>query len=71
MLPYAMALGVGKVFSKAFGRKKQEQCPYFVCGIRARMNAADWAKFLHEAIEILDYRQRRMQWEQFLSIRLR
>ena len=71
MLPFAMALGVGKVFSRAFGRKKQEQCPYFVCGIRARMNAADWAKFLHEAIEILDYRQRRMQWEQFLSIRLR
>ena len=71
MLPHAMALGVGKAFSRAFGRKKQEQCPYFVCGIRAKMNAADWAKFLHEAIEILDSRQRRMEWEQYLAIRFR
>ena len=71
MLPYAMALGVGKSFSKAFGRKKQEQCPYFYCGINARMNAADWAKFLHEAIEILDSRQRRMEFEKFSAIRFR
>lgn len=71
MLPYAMALGVGKAFSRAFGRKKQEQCPYFYCGISARMNAADWAKFLHEAIEILDSRQRRMEIEKFLAIRFR
>lgn len=71
MLPYAMALGVGKSFSKAFGRKKQEQCPYFYCGISSRMNAADWAKFLHEAIEILDSRQRRMEFEKFFAIRFR
>jgi len=69
MLPYAMALGVGKAFSRAFGRKKQEPCPYFFCGISTRMNAADWAKFLHEAIEILDSRQRRLAFEQFLSVR--
>lgn len=71
MLPHAMALGVGKAFSAAFGRKKQEQCPYFVCGVNAKMNAADWARFLHEAIEILDSRQRRMQWEQFFAIRFK
>ena len=71
MLPYAMALGVGKAFSRAFGRKKQEQCPYFYCGINARMNAADWAKFLHEAIEILDSRQRRMEFDKFSTIRFR
>ena len=70
MLPHAMALGVGKAFSAAFGRKKQEQCPYFVCGVNTRMNASDWARFLHEAIEILDSRQRKLVWEQFLSIRL-
>jgi hypothetical protein len=69
MLPFAMALGVGKAFSRTFGRKKQEMCPYFVCGIHSRMNAADWARFLHEAIEILDSRQRRLEWEQILSIR--
>ena len=69
MLPFAMALGVGKAFSRTFGRKKQEMCPYFVCGIHTRMNAADWARFLHEAIEILDSRQRKLEWEQILSVR--
>ena len=69
MLPFAMALGVGKAFSRSFGRRKQEMCPYFVCGIHNRMNAADWARFLHEAIEILDSRQRKLEWEQILSVR--
>ena len=69
MAPYAIALGVGKPFAAAFGRRKLEQCPYFVCGIHSRMNAADWARFLHEAIEILDSRQRRLELEQILSIR--
>ena len=69
MLPYAMALGVGKAFARSFGRKKQEMCPYFVCGIHNRMNAADWARFLHEAIEILDSRQRKLEWEQLISLR--
>ena len=70
MLPYAMALGVDKAFAGNFGRKKLEQCPYFVCGINSKMTAEDWAKFLHEAAEILDSRQRRMGLEQLLSIRI-
>ncbi len=70
MLPYAMALGVDKAFAKNFGRKKLEQCPYFVCGIHSKMTAEDWARFLHEAAEILDSRQRRMELEQFTAIRI-
>lgn len=70
MLPYAMALGVEKAFAANFGRKKLEQCPYFVCGIHSRMTAGDWTRFLREAAEILDYRQRRFALEQILSIRI-
>lgn len=70
MAPYAMALGVDKQFAKSFGRKKLEQCPYFVCGIHSKMNAADWNRFLHEAMEILDFRQRRMLLDNLLSLRL-
>ena len=70
MIPYAMALGVDKTFAKAFGRKKLEQCPYFVCGIHSKMNAADWNRFLREAMEILDYRQRRMVLDNLLSMRM-
>ena len=70
MIPYAMALGIDKRFAKAFGRKKLEPCPYFVCGIHGKMNAADWNRFLHEAMEILDFRQRRMVIDNLLSLRL-
>ena len=67
MIPYAMALGIDKKFAKVFGRKKLDQCPYFVCGIRNKMNAADCNRFLHEAMEILDFRQRRMLIDNLLS----
>jgi hypothetical protein len=67
MVPYAMALGIDKRFAKVFGRKKLEPCPYFVCGIHSKMNAADWNRFLHEAMEILDFRQRRMIIDNLLS----
>ena len=67
MAPYAMALGIDKRFAKAFGRKKLDTCPYFVCGIHNKMNAADWNRFLHEAMEILDFRQRRMLIDNLLS----
>ena len=70
MAPYAMALGVDKKFAKSFGRKKLEQCPYFVCGIHSKMSAVDWNRFLHEAMEILDFRQRRMLLDNLLSLRL-
>ena len=70
MIPYAMALGVDKKFAKAFGRKKLENCPYFVCGVHSKMNAADWDRFLREAMEILDFRQRRMLLDNLLSLRL-
>lgn len=68
MVPFAMALGVDKQFARQFGRKKLEPCPYFACGISGRMTAEDWNKFLHEAAEILDSRQRRMALEKFLAI---
>ena len=70
MIPYAMALGVDKKFAKAFGRKKLENCPYFVCGVHSKMNAEDWTRFLREAVEILDFRQRRMLLDNLLSLRL-
>ena len=70
MAPYALALGVDKAFAKQFGRKKLEPCHYFVCGINGKMTAEDWNKFLHEAAEILDARQRRMALENFMAIRV-
>lgn len=67
-IPFAMALGVDKAFAQGFGRRKLPPCPYFHCGVSSRMTAEDWASFLHEAAEILDYRQRQMTLEKYAII---
>lgn len=69
-LPFAMALGVDKAFAKGFGRRKLPPCPYFHCGVHQRMTAEEWVDFLHEAAEILDSRQRQMQWEKYAVIHI-
>lgn len=71
LAPFAMALGVEKAFAKRFGRHKLPPCPYFVCGVHGRMDALDHARFMAEAAQILDERQRRMAWEKYAVIRFR
>ena len=71
LAPFAMALGVEKAFAKRFGRHKLPPCPYFVCGVHGRMEAIDHARFMAEAAQILDERQRRMAWEKYAVIRFR
>ncbi len=70
-LSYAMALGVDKAFAKRFGNRKTPPCPYFHCGVRTPMTAADWVRFFHETAEIMDERQRQLQWEKYAVIRIR
>lgn len=70
-IPFAMAMGVGKSFAKGFGRKKMPSCPYFICGVHSKMTAEDWYRFMFEAAETLDYRQRRMELEKILASRVR
>ena len=71
LAPFALALGVEKAFAKRFGRHKLPPCPYFVCGVHGRMDALDHARFMAEAAQILDERQRRMAWEKYAVIRFR
>ncbi len=71
LVPFAMALGVEKAFAKRFGRHKLPPCPYFICGVHSRMEAIDHARFMAEAAQILDERQRRMAWEKYAVIRFR
>ena len=67
MMPYALALGVDKAFAKQFGRRPMPRCSYLVvAGVNGKMNAGEWAKFLREAADILDYRQKRLRFERFL-----
>ena len=71
MAPYAIALGVDREFSKHFGKRKLGACPYFVSGMHGRHTAEEWARAMREAADILDSRQRQMEWEKFAIIRFK
>ena len=71
MAPYAIAMGVSGEFAKRFGKRKMRPCPYFVSGMNGKRTAQEWAAVMQEAADILDKRQRQMEWEKFAIIRVR
>ena len=71
MAPYAIALGVDGPFAKHFGKRKLRPCPYFAFGMHGKHTAQEWAKTMREAADILDARQRQMEWEKFAIVRIK
>lgn len=71
MAPFALALGVEKKFAGKFGRKKLQACPYLAAGLHSRMDALHWAQLMREVVDILDARQKRMEWERFAIVRIK
>jgi hypothetical protein len=63
MLPYALALGVDKVFAARFERLRLPECSYLACG-RSQMTAAEWAAVLHKAVDRMDAKARQtLPWQ--------
>jgi hypothetical protein len=58
LAPYAMALGVDRVFSRQFGSEKISPCPYLTVSHAAPATARQWNQLLREAISVLDERQK-------------
>lgn len=72
MLPYAVALGVEKRFTRAFTRRKLSPCPYFLSArLRGRRTADEWMDVMTSAIAIMDRRYLRSQKIRWLPIRFR
>lgn len=69
--PYAIAMGINGEFAKRFGGWKMRPCPYLVAGIQGKHTAQEWAQAMQEAADILDKRQRQMEWEKFAIVRVR
>ena len=70
-LPYALAMGVLKPFSKNFGDRKLDLCPYLITGIRKKKTAAQWAAVVRKMADRMDYRKDRMELERWLPIHFR
>ena len=63
MAPYALALGVDKVFAKRFERLHQPNCTYLLTGMDTNRTAADWAPLLSDAADALNARAKRLRFE--------
>lgn len=58
LAPYAMALGVDKVFSRQFAGEKMPQCPYLTVSDANPTTAQQWNQLLREVVAVLDERQK-------------
>ena len=71
MAPYAIALGVGKPFAAAFGRRKLEPCPYLLTKAQGSRTAEEWMRLMLQTVALMDDRYRRGQLERWMAIRFR
>lgn len=67
MVPYAMALGVDKIFARQFGEQPQAACPYLHLSDGGKLTARQWNDRLRQAVRILDDRQRKLIWEKIFG----
>ncbi|MBQ8833571.1 MAG: DUF2207 domain-containing protein [Oscillospiraceae bacterium] len=68
MAPYALALGIIHPFAKNFGSKKLDQCPYLMTRVHGRRTADEWADMMAQTADLMDARQRRMEYEKWTTI---
>ena len=69
--PYALALGVINPYSRSFGQRKLEPCPYLLTGDTARHTAQEWGHILADTADIMDHKARRMQIEKWLVVQVK
>ena len=68
--PYALALGVINPYSKAFGGRKLEQCPYLITKETGKRPAEEWGHILADVADLMDYKARRMQIEKWFAVKV-
>ena len=67
LAPFAMALGVDKVFARQFGETQLPACSYLTTGMDGHMTADEWNQLLRDAVATLDERGLRLPYEKLLG----
>ena len=65
LAPYALALGVGKAFSRQFGSKPFRECYYIDYPLRDTITAAKWNKIMEDALDKMDAGNRSVPFKEF------
>ena len=68
LAPYALAMGMGRVFAKRFGHMKIPECPYLVAGTSSDLTATQWYTRMRAAANAMNARRRQMPLEKLMSI---
>ena len=69
--PYALALGVINPYSRAFGNRKLDQCPYLVTRNPGRHTAQEWGHILADIADLMDHKARQMQIEKWFAVQVK
>ncbi len=68
MAPYALTLGILRPFARNFGARKLDQCPYLMTRVHGRRSADEWADMIITTADLMDARQRRMEFEKWTQL---
>lgn len=60
LAPYALALGVDRIFAARFGKLRIPECTYLSRDDHSQMTAAQWAFVLRKAVDALDAKAKRL-----------
>ena len=69
--PYALAMGVINPYSRNFGKRKLEACPYLVTKVTGKHTAEEWGHLLADTADLMDHRARRMQVEKWFAVQVK
>ena len=67
-IPFAIAMGVDKSFSKAFGKMRLPGCTWLTTGMDAHMTASEWNDQMRWAAEAMDARSKQLLLEKLLRL---
>jgi len=68
MAPYAIALGVDKIFASHFGNAILGQCPYLQAPVKDRLNTAQWNEVLSRVLQLMQAKERGLAFGSILSL---
>ena len=68
--PYALAMGVINPYSRAFGKRKIDQCPYLVTRVIGKRTADEWGHILADVADAMDRKSRQMQIEKWFAVKI-
>ncbi len=65
LAPYALALGVGKAFSRQFGAKPFRDCPYIDYPVKEGRTAAKWNKIMEDILDKMNEQNQKLPLREF------